>query len=182
MVDLDEGLRLIVGSEPVSRDALMRAVPISSDPEKQVTSRSATAGCRAVLAAKGGRIGLDVETLGRIALNATVDDSWLAVEERVAVAGSAEPVLELACRWVLKEAYGKALGVGLALPLDRIAFGARADEVVLERTAAPSSAGGWTFRLFRQGDTLFGVARQPAVQATPLAPAGMNPPKPLPDR
>ena len=84
-----------------------------------VVSRSSTSACYAVAWARGGRIGLDVETVSRVALNANVDDPWLADSERHSVIAAADPVIELACRWVLREAYGKALGVGLALPLDR---------------------------------------------------------------
>jgi 4'-phosphopantetheinyl transferase EntD len=166
---LGDGLRIVAGVPAIDRDELMR---IARAPPGAV-SRSATPGVRALLVAPVGRVGLDIETLDRVALNTTADDAWLAPEERARIAQAAEPVLELACCWVLKEAYGKALGVGLALPLDRLIFGARDGAVTLGTGVR------WRFALYRYEDTLFALAWD---QATPLAPAGRKPPTPLPDR
>ena len=141
-----------------------------------------------MLVARDGRAGIDVETLDRVALNATPEDGWLAAAERTLVAQAPEPMLELACHWVLKEAYGKALGVGLALSLDALAFAGEGGTVVLAGAAAPAPGEGWRFALYRHADTLLAVAHQRAAHqraaqaVMPLAPAGMNPPKPLLDR
>ncbi|MEG3092746.1 4'-phosphopantetheinyl transferase superfamily protein [Sphingomonas sp. PB1R3] len=156
---LPEGV-LTFGDEPIDRAG-------------GIASRSAVPGCHAEMVASKGRIGLDVETLARIALNAAPGDPWLAPCERRIVAAASDPLIELAGRWVLREAYGKALGVGLAMPLDTLVFQGRGDRITLCGVAE-----GWSFALYRCGDTMFGIARQ----ATPFAPIGRNPPAPPFDR
>jgi hypothetical protein len=138
-----------------------------------IASRSAAPGCHAEATARAGRLGLDVETLARVALDTAVDDPWLTPEERRIVAATADPLLDLACRWVLKEAYGKALGIGLALPFERIAVRGTDGRIALD-----GAGSGWRFALYRHGDALFGLAHQPM----PFAPIGRNPPAPAPDR
>lgn len=111
-------------------------------------------GVRALLLGTG-RIGVDVETLPRVALNASANDDWLGAAERALLRGLSPPhvVVELACRWVLREAYGKALGRGLDLPLARLAFTVRAGRIAL-----PSDDGRWRFALHRRGDLILGTA------------------------
>ena len=177
-VALDRGGVLIVADTRIDRDhAMGEAVARSHSPP--AVSRSGAADRYALLTAPGGRVGLDMETIERVALNATARDDWLALSERHLVEQSAAPVLELACHWVLKEAYGKALGVGLDLPLSGLAFAQRGGSIALDGHAAPSDHEGWRFALYRDGDLLFGTAPQ---VVTPLAPAGRKPPTPLPDR
>lgn len=180
-IGLEGGLRLVVAPATVGRDALMKVArgPVAGS---AATSRSAAGEWRGVIVAPAGRVGLDIETLTRIALDAAADDPWLAPAERLLVAEAAEPLLELACHWVLKEAYGKALGVGLALPLDRLAFGVEGGVAVLKGDAAPPGSARWSFPLYRRGDAIFGIARRDRPQATPLAPAGRKPPVPVPER
>lgn len=170
-------LRLIVTSRDRADAAAAR---VCGGP---VVSRSRVADRHAVLLATGGLAGLDMETIARVALNATPQDGWLAGAERALVERSGQPAVELACHWVLKEAYGKALGVGLDLRLDELAFGARGGGIALGGMAAPPDAALWDFALHRHGDALFGTAYRPFRQtATPLAPAGRKPPTPLPER
>lgn len=161
IVDLDDDLRLIVSVEVVMRDDWSRFLGEFGMSRSATTSRSSADGYRAVLTATTGRVGVDLETLERIALNGTIDDRWLAVGDRVLVQQATDPILELACHWVLKEAYGKALGVGLALPLNAIAFGGSAAAIIATGTAAPESSEGWRFGLYRCADTVLGVAFQP---------------------
>lgn len=155
---LEEGrLWIVVGPSSASGEALRRAAEREGGFVPSAISRSATTGMRGVLAAPAGRVGLDVETLERVGLNATVDDGWLAPPERVRVRGARNPVLELACCWVLKEAYGKALGVGLDLPLDRLAFGARGGGIHLAGASDPGDR--WRFALYRRANILLATAR-----------------------
>lgn len=180
--DLGDGRVLIVAGSVNDRDQAMRVAAARSGGAFTV-SRSRAAGRFAVLLARAGQAGLDMETLDRIVRNATPQDPWLAPAERVLVERSAEPTVELACHWVLKEAYGKALGVGLDLRLVALAFGSRDGTITLEGIDAPGPEEGWSFGLFRDADTLFGTACRSGLQtATPLAPAGRKPPRPLPDR
>ncbi|WP_314375593.1 4'-phosphopantetheinyl transferase superfamily protein [Sphingomonas paucimobilis] len=169
--DLGKGRTLLLAPSAADRDAA--AVRMAG--RATVVSRSSTSACHAAAWARGGRIGLDVETVSRVALNANVDDPWLADSERHSVIAAADPVIELACRWVLREAYGKALGVGLALPLDRLVFHGRGGRIVL-KTPWPSD--GWDFALYRRGETLCAVAHH----AMPTAPWGRNPPGPVAER
>lgn len=163
--ELGEGRVLVLAASAADRAAAGAGVG------RPVTSRSRTTGCHAAVFAAGGRIGLDVETSARVAANATVADPWLAPAEREAVLASPDPLVELTCRWVLKEAYGKALGRGLDLPLDDIAFNGRGGGIVLEAAGATPD---WDFALYRHGAHVCAVAGHPM----PFAPAGRNPPGP----
>lgn len=118
----------------------------------------AAAGGSRVLLLGGGPLGVDVETLDRVALNVTAKDDWLAPVERVLLVtlSPAEQILELGCRWVLREAYGKASGRGLDLPLPLLAFTARSGSVALPSPIAPSNDG-WTFSLHRRGSLIIGA-------------------------
>jgi len=168
--ELGEERVLVLADTASDRDA---ATAVLAD-GRRVASRSRTTGCHAAVIARCGRIGLDVETMARVALNVTAVDAWLAQAERATVVASADPLIELACRWVLKEAYGKALGIGLDLPLDRLAFGGRDGGIVLD---GPCTIPGWDFALYRHCDRICAVA----CHATPFAPAGRNPPGPALD-
>jgi phosphopantetheinyl transferase len=151
VADLSSDLILVVAGSIDDRE---RAISAYS---RYRVSRSAAAGRYAVLLARAGQVGLDVETVERVALNATSRDPWLAPAERALIDRAADPIVELACHWVLKEAYGKALGKGLDLPLDRLAFAARGGTIRLGGGAAPDPAG-WSFALRRHGDLLVGIA------------------------
>jgi hypothetical protein len=174
--DLARGLTLLVGVARLGRAELIAAAGAATSAP---TSRSEAAGRRALAVAPGGRIGVDIETPARVALNARIKDDWLAAPERSIVARAGDPVVELACHWVLKEAFGKALGVGLAMPLARLAFAARHGRIALRGPAAPASADHWSFGLYRHDDLIVGVAFG---QAIPFAPCGRNPPTSPPDR
>lgn len=134
-------------------------------------SRSRADGITAELVAASGCVGVDIETFGRIAANVRSDDPWLTARERRTVEQMLDPTRELACRWVLKEAYAKALGLGLALPPEGIGFIACRGRIVREAWGDP----GWTFLLLMRGRCVIGIAHQ---AATPLTPAGKKPPTP----
>lgn len=151
--------RLLIVSVGAVDDAAYRQILARFTPRDAVcVSRSSCDGHRAMLVAGDGPAGVDLETLDRVSANARRDDAWLAEPERASVGRSPEPVLELACHWVLKEAYGKALGVGLGMALDGLAFVAEQGAIVLRGTAAPARRSSWRFGLFRRGDALLAVA------------------------
>lgn len=170
-VELGQGRRLVLAS----RNVASGGDGARSSQAAGVCSRSRSGGWHAVALGTDGRIGVDVETLARIALNATPDDPWLAASERGVVQAAADPLMEIGCRWVLKEAYGKARGVGLAIPLDRLAFHGCHGGIAL---SGAEDVSGWTFALYRQADAICAVASH----ATPLAPIGRKPPTPASDR
>lgn len=166
---LGEGVRLVLASRA---PAVMAAGQ---------TSRSRAGGFHAAATGTAGRVGVDLETLERVAVNATEEDRWLAPVERALVRAAPCAVLELACHWVLKEAYGKALGVGLAMPLAALAFVGMDDAIVLRSTAARDDR--WRFLLGRCEALVIGVAwRADRQAATPFAPFGRKPPTVLLDR
>ena len=119
-------------------------------------SVAATRRTRALLLGPGP-LGIDVETIDRVAVNATINDDWLATTERSLLASLPRDkrALELACRWVLREAYGKASGRGLDLPLARLGFTVESGVVTLPTSSA--AGGGWTFSLHRSGSLVIGI-------------------------
>ncbi|MEU5090879.1 4'-phosphopantetheinyl transferase superfamily protein [Streptomyces sp. NPDC021356] len=95
------------------------------------------------------RIGVDVERLDRDAQAIETITSTFAPEEQewVACAAPGRPrdrrVLRL---WTLKEAYSKALGLGLGLPFDEFAFTLAEDRgVTAFRPPAEDRSGRWRF-------------------------------------
>lgn len=128
------------------------------------TSRSYAGDYRVITSADFGRLGVDIESLDRMALNApSPHDAWLADTERPLIETAADPVMETACHWVLKEAYGKALGVGLQLPLAALSFQRRGAGIMLRGSAAPGTDEGWQFRLYRYHDAVLALAYAPPV-------------------
>jgi phosphopantetheinyl transferase len=126
-------------------------------------STSATGDDLAVAIAERGRIGIDMETADRISMNATRNDRWLSDDERAAIAAlnGESLVTELACRWVLKEAYGKTRGVGLNYALADVTFqecGGRV-RALASRSPEAERVGAFDFALFRYGSLVIGLAQ-----------------------
>jgi phosphopantetheinyl transferase len=126
-------------------------------------STSAT-GDNLVVAITGrGRMGIDVETEDRVAMNATPDDRWLSDDERKVITrmDADRLITELACRWVLKEAYGKARGVGLNYALADVTFQECGGRVRAIASYSPEAerVEAFDFALFRYGSLLFGLAQ-----------------------
>lgn len=95
-------------------------------------------------------IGVDVEALARGARVAALADRFFAPEEAAALAAlpaAARPEAAL-CLWTLKEAFVKALGVGLPFGLARFAL--RHDPPAPLRLP-PEAAGDWAFHQARPG-------------------------------
>ncbi|WP_242098491.1 4'-phosphopantetheinyl transferase superfamily protein [Sphingomonas sp. CROZ-RG-20F-R02-07] len=128
-------------------------------------SVSGAAGWRGVAVAPAGRIGLDMETIARVAANATRHDRWLSASEAEALAPWPDDRIldELACRWVLKEAYAKVRGIGLNLPLHTIGFAADGPAIVASASQAGDAAylARCRFRLMRVGPLLIGIVHHP---------------------
>ena len=125
------------------------------DPSCGVTlgfSLSHTAGLVACLVGESREIGVDVELLGRRGAGLRLAERFFAPKEVEALRAARAPerearFLEL---WTLKEAYVKARGLGLALPLKTFAFTRCGDEINIEMEAACADVpAGWSFTLRR---------------------------------
>ncbi|MDB5714721.1 MAG: 4-phosphopantetheinyl transferase superfamily protein [Sphingomonadales bacterium] len=162
---LGHALRIRYGSAAEASLAISgHGQPLIERGDMPCTFSSAAVGDQLVVAITGcGRIGIDMETVDRVALNATPADRWLADGERVVVnsLGGDGLVTELACCWVLKEAYGKARGVGLNYALAEVAFRERDGRVRAIASHSPEAerVEAFDFALFRYGSLLFGLAQ-----------------------
>lgn len=84
---------------------------------------SHTDGLVALAVVRGHRVGVDVEALHRAVLEAVPERHFAPSEVRALRAAPADQQPRLFFDyWTLKEAYIKARGMGLAIPLDRFAF------------------------------------------------------------
>jgi 4'-phosphopantetheinyl transferase len=116
-------------------------------------SLSHTDGLAACAIARDTAVGVDVECVDRDARCLDLARRVLAPAEHASV--SMQPrtarVARFLSHWTLKEAYVKARGLGLALPLDAASFalcaGHRAHGTFDARLADDAKA--WSFRLFR---------------------------------
>jgi 4'-phosphopantetheinyl transferase len=112
-------------------------------------SLSHTPGLAAVAIARKPDVGIDVEALARRPVDLDVAHRHFAASEIAALLREAEPdrqrvFLEF---WTLKEAYIKARGLGLALPLDKFAFERRPGRpvaIVIDAELA-DDPGAWWF-------------------------------------
>jgi 4'-phosphopantetheinyl transferase len=97
-------------------------------------------------------IGIDVENIERSAPAGEIARYAFAASEREALAALPEPerrrrFFEI---WTLKEAYIKARGLGLAIPLDSVCFDLSGRDVRVQfDPAIRDSAADWHFELFR---------------------------------
>jgi 4'-phosphopantetheinyl transferase len=95
-------------------------------------------------------LGIDVEPLDRSPTLDAIAERWFSDAERAALAAlpshrRRERSVEL---WVLKEAYAKAKGLGLTLPLERMSFDVRGTTSGDITLAPPDEeAGSWQFAL-----------------------------------
>ncbi len=85
---------------------------------------SHTQGLVALAVGRWRDIGIDVERLDRIAEGATISESWFTPAEVsfIAAGDTASFAKRFVAIWTLKEAYCKARGLGLALPLNGFQF------------------------------------------------------------
>ncbi|MTE21418.1 4'-phosphopantetheinyl transferase superfamily protein [Streptomyces sp. TRM43335] len=108
-----------------------------------------------------GRVGVDVERADR-----PVAGTGLAREvctpyelDRLAAMPVDRRDAALVRWWVLKEAYTKAIGLGLAFPFDRCGFGTDSPPRLLRPDGSPAASPGWEFGVHPVGGThVAGVA------------------------
>ncbi len=87
---------------------------------------SHTRGLVALAVTRGHRLGVDVERVTRAVMDGVAERHFAAAEVRDLHALPADAQATMFFEyWTLKEAYIKARGMGLALPLDAFAFGLR---------------------------------------------------------
>lgn len=109
---------------------------------------SHTSGLAAVAVCRGHRIGVDVERVDRVVLEEVPERHFAPAEVRdlraLPVEAQGAAFFEY---WTLKEAYIKARGLGLALPLDQFAFTLRSGGAPPMVTFAPGfdDAAHWQF-------------------------------------
>jgi len=118
--------------------------------------------------ARGRTVGVDVEHLGRRAFE-------LALVNRYCSPSEAEDVCEqgkhwrdrFLVYWTLKEAYLKARGIGISLPLADISFTLTASgaRLAFERSLTGTDAR-WTFHLWQPADTHLAAAAVDTADAT----------------
>ena len=128
--------------------------------ERLVFNLSHTRGLVALAVASGAGadggeppdIGVDVETVSRTSACRDLAGRYFAPSEAAYVRRADDPALEerFFAFWTLKEAYIKARGMGLALPLDGFAFDIEHDDPAADPTiaftgACPDDPGRWRF-------------------------------------
>jgi 4'-phosphopantetheinyl transferase len=100
-------------------------------------SLSRAGGLVAVVATARGPVGIDIESLERVAA-AGFDDVAFSAEERESVRVSADPMLRRARLWTAKEAVLKARGTGLRVDPREVDVEEPADGIRLERVDVPA--------------------------------------------
>ena len=122
-------------------------------------SLSHSRGRVAVLVSASARVGVDVESIGRVEDPlglATSVFSKTEIEDLAALSGRARDE-HFCALWCLKEAYLKAEGVGLGAPLDNFHFrlGALIGAPAEVRLPPGVSESSWVFQLFRPDPSHF---------------------------
>ncbi|WP_191971777.1 4'-phosphopantetheinyl transferase family protein [Streptomyces luteolifulvus] len=121
---LRHAVAVVAGTDPgrvaVGRDGYGR--PVLHRPAGLDVGISHTAGMLVVGVARGRRIGVDVEAADRSLLAPGLAEKFCHPDELAELRGLplAERNLRLVRLWTLKEAYSKALGLGLALDFSRL--------------------------------------------------------------
>ena len=100
-------------------------------------SLSRAGGLVAVAATSLGPVGIDIESLERVAV-AGFDDVAFSVGERESVRSSADPMLRRALLWTAKEAVLKARGTGLRVDPREVDVENPADGIRLESIDVPA--------------------------------------------
>ena len=101
-------------------------------------------------------VGVDVEAMDRVSLIDEIEVDVLGAHERAALAGQPAAVRSrgLYVRWTLKEAYAKARGIGIGVPLRAIEFDIRSCERPQVRFGAgiADDESAWTFECIEPTD------------------------------
>jgi len=125
---------------------------------------SHTRGLAAVALTVDHDVGVDVEWRSRDGLTLELADRFFAPAEVAALEAMPAPRLNegLFAFWTLKEAFIKAVGLGLSLPLDVFAF--TLEPLGIDFVPGHEIAGPWLFRRFRptEGHAMALALRHPA--------------------
>jgi 4'-phosphopantetheinyl transferase len=129
---------------------------------------SHTRGLVACAVARSLQIGIDVEIADRVIDAAAIAERFFSPTERAPLARLRDPAhrlrfLEL---WTLKESFIKAVGVGLAQPLDSMSFRLDAGAAIVFEPPPDFTASEWHFALFEAP----GSARMAAGVRAPARP------------
>lgn len=116
-------------------------------------SVSHTDGCVACAVAAEDAVGVDVEAVSRPVHVGRMAARWFAAAEHAALAllPPAQRRRAFFALWTLKEAWVKARGDGLTVPLDRCAFDLRGGRVQARFAADAGDDAGWRFVLRHPG-------------------------------
>jgi 4'-phosphopantetheinyl transferase len=129
---------------------------------------SHTRGLAVVAVASGGAVGVDAEDIGRTTDVSEAGRSFAPAEiAQIASWSGRRQRVAFFSLWTLKEAYIKARGLGLSLPLDRFAFGLTPDGRDFAGFTAEDDAGGpWFFGILRPDADSGGAALQLCLRQT----------------
>jgi 4'-phosphopantetheinyl transferase len=187
-IRLDASRREFLAAHALGRLTLSRYAPVQPEdwtfstgergrPEIRGPSRagelrfnlSHTRGMVACAVARKLPIGVDVESVTRRVRHARLAERFFGEDERRALRALAadeqpERFLEI---WTLKEAYLKALGSGISIPLRSFQFRISAGDppgIGFDPPPSTGDAGSWEFALFRPGlsHALAAAVRRPA--------------------
>jgi len=97
--------------------------------------------------ARGRRVGVDLERTRPGFTEDTLAESWFSVREVAALRSlpAAEQQRAFFVYWTRKEAYLKARGEGLVIPMDPFGAALAAAELALRQTPDPDESEGWSF-------------------------------------
>jgi 4'-phosphopantetheinyl transferase len=168
-------LRAVVGAyigaapEAVAFSYAERGKPYTSSGQRPIEfNLSHARGVAAIAVSTRGPVGIDVENVERTVDVDTLSRRFFAPDEAAELMAMSEPDRREAffrC-WTSKEAYIKALGDGLACPLDSFSVSVRADEPPMIKRIDGGDPSMWTLRRFRPAASCVGavvVAWQPSI-------------------
>lgn len=117
----------------------------------------------AVVLADGIDCGVDVESMRRAGDLGPLAGSVLSPRELAAFRAAGEGQRQVFFRcWTLKEAYAKAVGLGLRLPFDELDFGFGTPIELTDETLSRHPVRGWAFeQWFRDGNSFAAAFSRP---------------------
>lgn len=128
--------------------------PFVCGPQHPSISVAHTPGLVVVAVADEPQIGIDVENRHRKVDRSSIAARWFAPAEAELLRTS--PPERFFWYWVLKEAYGKACGMGLGVGFDRVVFDTGPNGIELELDGSPQRE--WSFEVRELDDFYIGVA------------------------